>query len=182
MQDFEGRVAVITGGASGLGEGVARALGTLAERVLERVEREEGALQPSRADLDAEQVEQVLGSERLDLGDRLPLDLVGEERGARLADRAAAAGEGDLGDDPVADPEHQRDPVAAERVRPLVLVRGRLEDPEVVGASVVLEDVVAVEIVHRSSGYAALRPVGAQPKIRRTSFSPSTSASTSART
>ena len=72
---------------------------------------------------------------------------------SRLADAWLMAqprpGEGDLGDHPVADPEHHRDPVAAERVRALVAGVGVLEDPEVVGPPVVLEDVVAVEVVHR---------------------------------
>jgi len=49
---------------------------------------------------------------------------------------------------PRPDPEHHRDPVAAQRVGSLVApVRG-LDDPEVVGVPVVLEDVVAVEVVH----------------------------------
>jgi len=41
---------------------------------------------------------------RLDVCDLLALDLVGQEAGARLADRAAAAGEPDALDDAVADP------------------------------------------------------------------------------
>ena len=45
-------------------------------------------------------------------------------------------------------PEHHRDPVAAERVGALEAGFGFLQDPEVVGAPVVLEDVVAVEVVH----------------------------------
>ena len=39
----------------------------------------------------------------VDVGDRLALDLVGQEARARLADRAAAAGEPDPLDDAVAD-------------------------------------------------------------------------------
>ena len=68
-----------------------------------RVEREQGALEAGRADLDADQVEQVVGRHLLDLLDRLALDLVGQQRGAGLADGAAPAGEGDLAHDPVRD-------------------------------------------------------------------------------
>ena len=50
--------------------------------------------------------------------------------------------------DAVLDAEHQRDPVAAQRVGALVRRVGILDDPEVVGLSIVLEDVVAVEVVH----------------------------------
>ena len=64
---------------------------------------EHRALQAGRADLDAEQVEQVVGSEGRDVGDRLALDLVGQEaRADAWLIGAAAAGEGDLVDDAVA--------------------------------------------------------------------------------
>ena len=82
---------------------------------------------------------------------RLALDLVGQEGGAGLADRAATTGEPDAIDDPVLDAEHQRDPVAAQRVGALVGGVGILDDPEVVGPPVVLEDVVAVQVVHAHS-------------------------------
>ncbi len=82
------------------------------------------------------------------LVERLALDLVGQEARAGLADRAAPAGEPDPVDDAVLDAEHQRDPVAAERVGALVGGVGVLDDPEVVGPPVVLEDVVAVQVVH----------------------------------
>ena len=49
---------------------------------------------------------------------------------------------------PSVDAELQRDPVAAQRVGALVGRVGVLDDPEVVGPPVVLEDVVAVEVVH----------------------------------
>jgi len=48
------------------------------------------------------------------------------------------------------DADLQRDPVAAERVGSLDRGRRILDYPEVVGAPVVLQDVVAVEIVHQS--------------------------------
>ena len=115
---------------------------------------EHRALQAGGADLDAEQVEQVVRADARDLAERLALDLVGQEARARLADGAAAAGERDAVDDPVRHAEHQRDPVAAQRVGALVGRVGVLDDPEVVGPSVVLEDVVAVEVVHAPSSVA----------------------------
>ena len=81
----------------------------------------------------------------------LPLISSVRRRRAGLADRAAAAGEPDPLDDAVLDPEHQRDPVAAQRVGALVRRVGILDDPEVVGPPVVLEDVVAVQVVHGQS-------------------------------
>ncbi len=57
-------------------------------------------------------------------------------------------------DDPVLDAEHQRDPVAAQRIRALVRRVGVLDDPEIVGPPIVLEDVVAVEVVHAHSSVA----------------------------
>ncbi len=118
---------------------------------------EHRALQASRTDVDADEVEKVVRAEGLDLGNGLALDLVGQERCARLADRAAAAGEADPLDDPVADPELHRDPVTAQGVAALER-RGRIvDDPEVVGPPVVLEDVVAVEVVHARPSVARTR-------------------------
>ena len=89
----------------------------------------------------------------------LPLISSVRRRRAGLADRAAAAGEPDPLDDAVRDPELHRDPVAAQRVAALE-GRGRIvDDPEVVGPPIVLEDVVAVEIVHAS------RIVAAPPRV-----------------
>src|SRR5215210_1289492 len=119
------------------------------DRFLERVERQHRALQAGGADVDPEEFEEIVGAKGGYVGKRLALDLVGQQRRARLADRAAAAGEPDPVDDAVPDAEHHRDPIAAERVRALVARRGRLDHAEVVRPPVVLEDVVAVEIVHR---------------------------------
>src|SRR5688572_3096352 len=102
------------------------------QRLLERVVAEHRALEASRADLDPEEVEEVVRAERRHVADRLALDLVGQEARARLADRTAAAREPDPLDDPVVDPELERDAVTAERVAPLER-RGRIiDDPEVV--------------------------------------------------
>ena len=123
--------------------------------MLEAVVAEHRALEARRADVDAEEVEQVVGADGRDLVDGLALDLVGQEARAGLADGAAAAGERDAIHDAVLDAEHQRDPVAAQRVGALVGRIGVLDDPEVVGPSVVLEDVVAVEVVHVDFDYSA---------------------------
>ncbi len=115
-----------------------------------------------------------------DVAQRLALDLVGQERLA-LAWLIAQPrpGEPDPVDDAVGHPEHQRDAVAAQRVGALVGRVGILDDPEVMGSPVVLEDVVAVEIVHRS---VSVRVRLGQPlKTRWTSSRPATSASMSAR-
>ena len=81
----------------------------------------------------------------------LPLISSVRSAGAGLADGAAAAGEPDPIHDAVGDPDHQRDPVAAQRVGALVRGVGVLDDPEVVGPPIVLEDVVAVQVVHSTS-------------------------------
>ena len=124
------------------------------EDVLEAVVAQHRALEARRADVDPEQVQQVVGTDGGDVGQRLALDLVGQQRGARLADGAAAAGERDPVDDAVGHAEHQRDPVAAQRVGALVRRVGVLDDPEVVGSSIVLEDVVAIQVVHAHSSVA----------------------------
>ena len=51
----------------------------VAEDVLEAVVAEHRALEAGRADVDAEQVEQVVGADGRDLGQRLALDLVGQQ-------------------------------------------------------------------------------------------------------
>ena len=109
---------------------------------------EHRALEAGWADVDSEQVEQVVGAECLDPGDRLALDLVRQQRRRCLADCAAATGEADSLNDTVVDPKHHRDPVAAQRIRALE-ARGRvLDDAEVMGPPVVLQDVVAIKVVH----------------------------------
>src|SRR5213594_1112571 len=80
----------------------------VAEDVLEAIVAEHRALEPGRADLDAEQVEEVVGAQGGDVLERLALDLVGQQARARLADRAATTGEPDTFDDAVLDAEHQR--------------------------------------------------------------------------
>ena len=75
----------------------------------------------------------VIGLRRVD---GLALDLVGQERRAGLADRAAAPGEADLGDHARRGPELHRDPVAAQGVRALVGDASALSStPEVMRAA-----------------------------------------------
>src|SRR4051794_33497 len=113
--------------------------------VAQRLERQHCALHSRRADLDAQVVEHVLAAHVRDLIKRLALDLVGQHARRGLADRAAATGECHLLDSAlVVDAEHQRDPVATQRVCALLGGRGLLEDAEVMRVSVVLENLVAV--------------------------------------
>src|SRR5688572_27519817 len=132
-----------------LGRGRARRLarvrgvgGTeIAQHVLEALVAQHRALEAGRADVDAQQVEQIVRADARDLREWLALDLVGQEAGAGLADGASTAGEADAIHDPVLHTEHQRDPVATQRVGAFVRGVGVLDDPEVVGPPVVLEDV-----------------------------------------
>ena len=81
----------------------------------------------------------------------LPGELVGEQGGRSGGDRASLAVEGDLRDLALAvEADRHVLLVAAERVGVLVLEVGILQPPEVVGPLVVLEDLVAVELVHAS--------------------------------
>src|SRR6185312_3080650 len=91
----------------------------LVEGVAQRLVAEHRALEAGGTDLDAEQVQQVVGSEGLDVGERLALDLVGQEAGAGLADRAATTGEPDTFHDAITDADLEGDPVAAQRVAAL---------------------------------------------------------------
>src|SRR6478609_4572264 len=91
----------------------------VAEHVLEAVVAEHRALEAGRANVDAEQVEQVVRADGGHVLDRLALDLVGQQAGA------------------------------------LVRRVGVLDDPEVVGPPVVLEDVIAIEVVHVDLDYSA---------------------------
>ena len=92
--------------------------------------------------------EELFLRHRRDLGGGLALDEVGEHRGRRLADRAAAALEPDLLDDvALAEPDRDRDLVAAQRVLALRRRVGVLEQPVVPRALVVVEDELPVELV-----------------------------------
>src|SRR6187200_2755474 len=82
---------------------------------LQCLEREHRALHACRADLDAKVVEHVDLAQLRDFVEGLALDVVGEHRSRRLADRAASARELDvLNVARFVDAEHQRDAVATE--------------------------------------------------------------------
>src|SRR4051812_7643200 len=142
-------------------------------RGLDDLQREQRALQARRGDVDPEQVEHEVSIELEQLLDRHPDQFVGGHRGRRLGDRAAVAGEGDVGDLAVlADPDLDLELVAAQRVRVEELhvrvVQLGLGWAPIVRALVVLEDVLAIQIVH-------------QAKISWTVPSPSMRRSTSSR-
>ena len=89
-----GPCAIAVRGSCGPGRGARSARGRRrragAERALHRLERQQRALHARRADLDAEELEDVARRHRRGRIDGLALDLVGQQRGRGLADRAAA--------------------------------------------------------------------------------------------
>src|SRR5439155_12020822 len=87
------------------------------------------------------------------LRDRLALDDVRDHRRGGLADRAAAAVEADVAHDVAVDVELDGELVAAERVHPVGRNRRVIEMPAVARVLVVIEDVLAVEVVHRGEFY-----------------------------
>jgi hypothetical protein len=103
-------------------------------------------------DIDPEQLEDELLRQPQQLLAALADQLVGQQRGGRGGDRAALALEGDLRH-PVVLVEADRHVllVAAERIGVVELQSGALDPPEVVRPLVVLEDLVAVELVHQRS-------------------------------
>src|SRR5205085_7667115 len=130
---------------------------------------------------DAELVKDVLTAERGHLLDRLALDRVRDHRRRGLADRTPAAVEPHVLDDAVVDLELDRQLVTAQRVHALGGRRGVLEVPVVAGVAVVVEDVFAVEVVHRlyrkciggrSGTVPGCRP-GQTPNVRLTFSIPS---------
>src|SRR4051812_43689819 len=137
---------------------------------LEHLERQQRALHARRRDVDPEQLEDERAVELQQVGDRHALDLVGRHRRRRLADRAAVAVEADVLDRAVAgDAEHHAQLIAAQRVRVLELEVRRLHHAPVVRALVVVEDLLAIEIIHQSA------------KTSLTRSSPASSRSTSSR-
>src|SRR3954471_14540183 len=137
---------------------------------LEHLQRQQGALHARRRDVDPEQIEDERPVELEQVGDRHALDLVGGHRGGGLADRAAVPVEADVLDRAVVGhAQHDAQLVAAQRVRVLELEVRRLHDAPVVRALVVVEDLLAIQVVHQSA------------KTSLTRSSPATSRSTSSR-
>src|SRR5438045_449691 len=84
----------------------------------QRFQAEQGALQARRGEGDPEVLDDVIAIDRLELVERLPAHLVGQDRGRRLRDRAALAAEAHVLDAiALADLQEHRDLVPAERVR-----------------------------------------------------------------
>ena len=132
---------------------------------LDHLEAEHRALHPRGGDVDPEQVEDGLLRHPQDLLAAHAGELVGQQRGRGGRDRAALALEAHLRDAVVLI-ELDEDVllVAAERVGVLVVEVEGVEPAEVVRPLVVLEDLIAVELVHRYS----------TSKTRRASWRPST--------
>ena len=126
---------------------------------LDHLQGEQRALHARGGDVDPQQVEHEVLVQAHEVVHRLALELVGDHRGRCLADRAAVAREPDLLD-PVLGVELDLDLqlVAAERVEVLELEVGLCQLAPVVGPLVVLEDVLAVEVVHRATPPLRPRP------------------------
>ena len=132
------------------------------QRHAQRPEAEQRALEAHRRERDAELGEQVVLRQGGGIVDVEALGQLGQHRRGGLRDGAAAAVELDVGDLAVDDLQVDRELVAAERVDALGGDVGILDVPVVAGVLVVVEDVLAVQVVHRQS-----------PKIFRTRCSDS---------
>jgi hypothetical protein len=119
------------------------------ERELERREPEQRALQADGRERDTDLVEQLVAWKRRHFCCGPALHQLGEHRGRRLRDRAAAAGELDLVDRVTvfAEGDVDRDLVAAERVLPLGGGVGVLDQAVPARILVVIEDHLAVHLV-----------------------------------
>src|SRR5712692_7993890 len=118
------------------------------ERDPEGADGERCALHPGRADRDTQLIEEIPCREGLELLDRLADDHVSQHRRRRLADGATPAAEPHIPHPAVVELEVEGDDVAAEWVVALLGDVGVLDLPEVMRVLVVLEDLLAVEIVH----------------------------------
>src|SRR5215216_5480478 len=114
---------------------------------LERLQGEERAFEAHRPKLDAEHLEDVLASQPLHFLQSLPLDLLGEHRSGRSANRAADAREAHVFDGTVLDAEIHADLVATERIGILGADVRRLQGAEVAGVLAVVEDILPIEVV-----------------------------------
>src|SRR5690349_2585040 len=153
------------GRPGGLGGGLGLPGGGLAEaRRLEDLESEERALDARGGDVDPQQVEHEGAVEAQDVIDLHPDDLLGRHRRGGLGDRAAVAGEADLGDRARFVGVHlHAQLVPAERIRVEELeVRG-IQLAPVRRVLVVLEDVLSVEVVHQANTSCTVP----RPSIRR---------------
>src|SRR5256714_2779357 len=117
------------------------------ERDPERVDGERRALHACRADLDTQFLEEILGGKGFQFMDRFPDDQVGQHRSRRLADGATPAPEPHISHPAVVQLEVEGDDVAAEGVVPFLCDIGVLELPEVMRVLVVLQDLLAIQVI-----------------------------------
>src|SRR5919198_3652220 len=158
--------AVLLGGARG-GLGLP-ARGLAEPGALEHLQGQQRALDARGGDVDAEQVEHEAAVQPQQVVDGHPDHLVGGHRGRRLRDRAAVAGEAQVGDLAVAvDLDLDLQLVPAERVVVLELEVGVLQLAPVVRLLVVLEDLLAIEIIHQANTSST----GPRPSTRRSTSS-----------
>src|SRR5207253_11207415 len=111
------------------------------------LQRKQSAFDAGRRDLDPELAEHIVLVDLLRLLERQSLQPLGQQRRRCLRDRAATPVESDVLDHAVADTEVHPDHVAAQRVVLLVADVGVLEAPVVSRVLVVVEDVLAIELV-----------------------------------
>src|SRR5262249_4966397 len=113
----------------------------------EGLERKKGALEPDRPQLDPQHLEHVVPPDPLHLFQRLSADLFGQHGRRGAADRASLAREANVLDLPTPDLQVDANLVPAERVRILGADIGMLERAEIPGVLVVVENVLAVQII-----------------------------------
>src|SRR5439155_2138492 len=124
---------------------------------LEHLEREQRALHPRGGDVDPEQAEDELAIELQQLVYVHALDLVRRHRRGSLRDRAAVPVEAQVLDRAVlADLQLHAQLIAAQRVDVLELEVRIGELAPVVGALVVAEDLLAVQVVHQPNTFWTL--------------------------
>src|SRR5881396_3374491 len=142
-------IALLLAARYARGVRVARPLRKAPGGSLDRLQSQQRALGARRADRNAEVLEDMLSVDRLHLIEALALDLLGEDRRRRLRDRAAASLEAYVLHLVVLDEERHGDLVATEGIGVVVRVGRTRQFARVPRVLVVIEDVVAVHVVHR---------------------------------
>src|SRR5215208_258875 len=126
-------------------------LAELLDGGLEGPDPDGGAADATDDDLTAHLVDHVVDVGGLDRLERLTLVLLGDHRGASLADRAALALEADLFGDAILHLDVHRHDVAAARVTPTHREIGVVDPPLVARTLIVVQQVVdvALAVKHR---------------------------------
>src|SRR5205807_9412624 len=114
---------------------------------------------------DADVLEHVLLADLARILQALALDPFREQGSGRLRDGAAAAVEANVLDLPLSDPELDADHVTAERVVLLVRERRRFQPSVVPRVLVVVEDVLAVELLVLDTHHAKILWASRMPSI-----------------